>query len=73
MGFVFKNLFIGESVSSNGGLVFKTLKPHPNNPNVVKIDLAALGLPPGKYVITVTSNAAGLESKHSNTVTYTVK
>lgn len=73
MGFIFKNLFIGTIISTSGGLVFKALRTFPSNPNMVEIDLSALGLPAGEYTISVTSQFAGLESKHSNTVTYTVK
>ena len=74
MGFIFKNLFVGEIISSNGGLVFRKLVTTlPSGLESIKIDLSALRLPPGEYVIAVTSNAAGLESAKSNTVTFTVK
>lgn len=73
MEFIFKNLFIGEVVSTNGSLVFKALRTFPSNPNMVKIDLTALGLPADEYTIAVTSKVptAGVESAKSKAVTYT--
>ena len=74
MGFSFVKLSTGEIVSSNGGLVFRKLSPETIDPNAIRFDLTALGLPAGKYTITVTANASGyMESEHSNAVTYTVK
>ncbi len=72
MGFAFVQMKIGEIVSSNGGLVFRKLSLETIDPDALRIDLAALGLPAGKYTITVTANATDyLESKHSNAVIYT--
>ncbi len=73
MGFTFKKMFIGEIVSSNGGIVFRKLSTTPPKRKSIQIDLSALGLPAGEYTITVTASAAGLISEHSNAVTYTVK
>ncbi len=82
MGFTFVKLILGKIVSSNGGLVFRKLSTEPdipipdtpNPPNYQGLDLSILGLPTGKYTITVTSHLEGLmESEKSNAVTYTVK
>ena len=73
MGFIFKNLYIGEIVSSNGGIVFRKLSPLPTIDGSGEFDLNLLGLAPGTYWITVTAFGEGLEeSDESNMVVFTV-
>lgn len=74
MGYIFVKLTSGEIISSAGGLVFRKLSSETIDPNALRFDLKSLGLPAGKYTITVTANATNyMESKHSNAVKYTVK
>lgn len=70
MGFIFIKMIKGETVSSNGSMVFKKLTTAQHRG---QIDLSTLGLTTGTYEITVTSSFSGLVSEPSNTVIYTVK
>lgn len=67
MGYLFQKLIAGDIVSSNGNKAFRIL----STDTVYRFDLSKLGLPSGKYEITVTASSSGwAESNHSNAVVY---
>ena len=78
MGFTFVKLLTNEAVASAEGIAFKRLSPE-EIPTFTpdfesgRLDLSTLGLAPGRYSITVTALADGLEeSDHSKEEIYVV-
>ena len=72
--FKFKKLIVGDFVSLRDGFGFKKLSETTLTPIPSGFDLSILDLAQGEYTITVTAISEGLtESKHSNSVIYTIK